>query len=46
VHDGDEVRQRRVKFLCSGFHPLADGILCCTSSSGSGVFNTDKTTRW
>jgi hypothetical protein len=46
VDDGDEVRRWRVKFLCSGFHPLADGLLCFTSSSGSGVFNTGKSTRW
>jgi hypothetical protein len=46
VYDGDEVRRWRFKFLRSGFHPLADGLLYCTSSSGSGVFNTGKTTRW
>jgi hypothetical protein len=48
VDDGDEVRRWRVKFLCSGFHSLAEGLLCFTSSSGSGsgVYNTGKSTRW
>jgi hypothetical protein len=46
VDDDDEVRWRCVKFLCSGFHPLVDGLLCYSSGSGFRVPDSGKAARW